>query len=189
MKQNLDYRNYESDRPTFWWLSLIIGILSLIVAFLSLKEPLVTLQLLTFFFIVFFFVGGISQITFALMNWQSSGRSTWILVDGVLNLAFAIIMIVLPAERYEIFIYFIAFYLLFQSITAIMFSISLSKIPNSGWVIYLIAAIIAFFIAIVLILQPEVTSLFIDMLFALTLIWYGVYKIFYAFQIKNGRNY
>lgn len=175
----------KNKNVNYWWLSLITGVFSLVVAFLSLKEPLVTLQILTMFFIAFFIVSGISQIVFAIRNKKTLNNTSWILVDGVINLIFGLILIAVPVASVIVFVYYVAFYLFFQALIGIWGAIALKNAHHEGWGYYLIAAIVSLIIALVLILQPQITIMFIDMLFSLALIWYGVYKIFYAFQVRN----
>ncbi len=83
--------------PGFWW-SLLSAIMGLAVGLALLWWPLSGALTLTLILTVFFVVGGVASIMYALEHKRElSGRWTWMLVSGVVDLVLAgIIVLGLP---------------------------------------------------------------------------------------------
>lgn len=176
----MSYTNFEMDKPNYKWLTFIIGIFSIAVGIISLMHPIITIDMLTLLFIIFFLGSGISQIVYSFSNWKITQRFIWIFIDGIINIVFAIIMIVLPSERIEIFIYFISFFVLFQGIITIFTAFAFTKLHPNVWGWYVLTGIIGCVLGAIMLIQPKLAQEFISIIFALSFITYGVYKILFA---------
>ena len=65
---------------------------------------------------------------------------------------------------------------------------TLKDIGMKNWWWFLILAIIGVVFGCVLIAQPAVTASFISIVFAASLICYGLFRIFYSFRLKKLRD-
>jgi uncharacterized membrane protein HdeD (DUF308 family) len=79
--------------PGFWW-SLLSAIIAIAVGLMLLQSPLAGALSLTLLLTVFFVVEGVASIFYALEHKRElSGRWSWMLLSGVLDLCLASIII------------------------------------------------------------------------------------------------
>lgn len=169
----------------YWWSSLIIGILVFFIGILASIEPFATVSVLTLFFIANFLISGIFEIVFAISNRKYLKEWGWTLVGGFVNFIFATILIMLPMGGVVLFMYYVSFYILLQALLGVWGSFTLKNIGFRNWWGYLTLAILGIILGCILILQPAVTASFISIIFAISLICYGLFRIFYAFRLRK----
>lgn len=169
----------------YWWVSLLVGILAVIVGIMSTAQPLVTIGILTAFFIASFFVSGIFETIFAITHRSSLNKWGWMLAEGIVNLVFACILMALPIGNMLIFIYYVSFYVLLQSLMGIWGSFTLKTFNIKEWWVFLLVALLGFILSLILIFSPVFAANFITIIFAATLICYGLFRIFYSFRLKK----
>lgn len=172
-----------------WWISLIVGILAVAIGLLSAAEPLLTIGVLTIFFIANFFVSGIFEIYFALMNRKFLDRWGWMLAGGIVNLAFASILLAFPITNMLIFIYYVSFYILLQALLGLWGAITLKALNIRGWKSHIFMAILGVLLAIFLIIKPVFAGTFITIIFAITIICYGLFRISYALKLRKMKKF
>lgn len=169
----------------YWWASLVIGILALIVGLISSFEPFATIGMLTLFFITYFLVNGIFEIIFAISNRKHLKEWGWTLAGGIVSFIFATILIMIPLGGVVLFMYYVAFYVLLQALLGVWGSFTLKNIGFRNWWGYLLLAILGVIFGCILVLQPAITASLISIIFAISLICYGLFRIFYAFRLRK----
>lgn len=169
----------------YWWVSLIIGILAFIVGILCSIQPFLTVGMLTIFFIANFIVSGIMEIIFAISNKDNLQQWGWTLAGGIVDLIFAVLLIAMPIGSIIVFIFFVGFYILLQAFMAIWGSLTLKQIGLEKWWYFLILAILGVILGIIMILNIKFAISFITIIFAASLICYGLFRIFYAFKLRK----
>lgn len=169
----------------YWWVSLVIGALAIILGIWSIAAPVSTLFILSAFFIAYFFVAGIGEIAFAISNKDRLSGWGWTLASGIINVIFAIILMALPFSSILVFIFYIGFLILFESIWGISIAIELQKQGAKDWGWLLALAILGFVLAFILIANPAFASGFVVGIFAISLFSYGIFRIYYAFKLKS----
>lgn len=177
--------NHLNKSAKYWWTSLIVGVLAILTGIISIAEPMITIGILTIFFIASFFLSGISEIIFAILNRKQIDRWGWMLTGGVINLAFACILLAYPMLNILMFIYYISFYILLQTILAIWASFALKSLAVPGWKSHLVLALLGFALALFLIFNPMFAAKFITIIFAFAFICYGIFRVRYAFKLKE----
>lgn len=169
----------------YWWVSLIIGLLAVAVGVLSSIQPIVTIEILTIFFIAYFLVSGFLDIIVAVSNRKELSDWGWTLISGIVSLIFAIILLALPDANMGVFIYYVAFYLLLQSIIGVRSSLSLKRYDYRNWWMFLTLAILGIILSLIMVLEISLATTIIVVVFATTLICYGLFRVFYAFKLKK----
>lgn len=172
-----------------WWVSLFVGIISIIFGIWFFTTPLETLFALTILFVAGFFVSGIFEIIFAVSNRNNLSNWGWNLILGVVDIIFAIVLISNPLLAPTVLIYFIIFWLMFQSLWGIGVSIDLSKYKNSGWSWLLTIGIIGLILAVILLFQPLIAGFMISYLFSSLFVLYGIFRIILAIKLKSLHKY
>ncbi|WP_165043956.1 HdeD family acid-resistance protein [Dysgonomonas sp. ZJ709] len=168
----------------YWWVSLLIGALAVILGIWCAAAPNTTLIALSAVFVAGFIVSGIFEISFAISNRNSLNGWGWTLASGFIDLLFGFLLIALPVQSIFVLIFFIGFWIMFQSVWGIGAAIELQRHGAKNWGWALVLAIIGLLLSFVLIVNPVFASGFIVGLTAITFICYGLLRIFYAFKLK-----
>lgn len=172
-----------------WWASLIVGILAVVIGLMSAAEPVLTIGLLTVFFIANFFVSGAFEVYFALANRKQLDKWGWMLAGGIVNLIFVLILITFPVTNMLIFIYYVSFYILLQALLGVWAAITLKTMGIKGWKSHLFMALLGVILAIFLIFKPLFAGTFITIIFSITLICYGLSRISYSLRLRKLKKF
>lgn len=172
-----------------WWISLLVGIIAVIVGIVCMLTPFTTFTAITLLFVFSFFAGGISEIVFAISNKDVINNWGWTLAMGIIDLLFAIFLLANLSIAPIMLCYFIAFWILIQSIWGIGMALDLQSIKNSGWGWILALSILSVFASIILLFQPAIAGLFAAYIISFGFIFYGILRIFLAFKLKNLAKY
>ncbi len=184
MKNNLFYSVKQAVK--YWWVSLLVGLLAIALGIWCLFTPFSTLVALTFVFAITFFISGLSEIIFAISNRNILNGWGWTLVSGIVDLLFGIILILLPIEVITLVLaYFVGFWVMFHSIWAIGSAVELQRGGISGWGWLLILAIMGVIMSFIFIISPLFTTGFIIFLVSISIISYGISRIFLSFKLKS----
>jgi len=172
-----------------WWIFLLVGIIAVVLGIWCMVTPLTTFIALTFVFVISFMISGISEIIFALTNRECIKNWGWILALGILELIFAIFLLVNMSITPLVFSYFIAFWVLIQAIWGIAMAFDLKKISNSGWGWLLALSILGIIVAIILLSQPLIAGISAAMILSFGFLAYGILRIYIAFRLKSLHKY
>ncbi|MDU1890232.1 MAG: DUF308 domain-containing protein [Dysgonomonas sp.] len=184
MKNDLFYSGKQVVK--YWWVSLLIGLLAIGLGIWCAITPLSTLVALTLVFAAIFFIGGISAIVFALSNKSILKGWGWTLASGVIDLIFGLIIISLPVEAISLVLaYFVGFWVMFQSIWAIGTAMELQRSGIKGWGWLLALAILGVIMSFIFILSPAFTTGFIIWLVSLSIIVYGIFRVYLGFKLRS----
>lgn len=172
-----------------WWMSLIIGILSIVLGILFIAKPIDGFITLAIVFVVSFFVAGLFEIIFAISNRQVLNGWGWTLVSGIIDILLGILLIQIPESTPYIMVYFVGFWIMFQSIWGIGMSCDLQRVGVSGWRWLLALAILGLLFSFIFIASPiYYTSGFILALAAVAFIMYGIFRIYLSIKLKSFKN-
>ncbi|WP_029906556.1 HdeD family acid-resistance protein [Prevotella sp. 10(H)] len=187
MKNDLFYSAKQAVK--YWWVSILIGLLAVGLGIWCLITPLSTLVALTMVFAVAFFVSGIFEIAFAISNKKVLKAWGWTLASGIIDLVFGIILIAMPVEVIAlVLVYFVGFWVMFQSIWAIGTSAELQRNGVKGWGWLMALAILGVIMSFVFILSPAFTTGFIIALISISFIAYGIFRIYLGVKLKSLHN-
>ncbi len=184
METNL-YKSVK-NAVKYWWVSLLIGLLSIILGIWCMTTPDTTLVAISIVFVVGFIVSGIFEIIFAISNKDVIDGWGWTLASGIIDLVLGIILVTLPIPVIAtVLIYFVGFWIMFRSIWAIGTAFELKQYGVKGWGWFLALAIAAMLFSIVFILSPVISGAFIIALVSVSFLLYGVFRIYLAFKYKS----
>jgi len=172
-----------------WWISLLIGIISIGMGIWCFVTPATTFLALTIVFIAGFLANGVFEIIFAFSNKDSHDGWGWTLAIGIIDIIFGIILLANPEIAPAILAYFIGFWLMFQSFWGIGMSMDLKKYERSGWGWLLALAIIGLILSIILLAQPVITGILAAMFIASIFVIYGIFRIILAVRLKHLNKY
>lgn len=172
-----------------WWVSLLIGIISIAFGIWCFVTPLETFLALTMLFVAGFLIAGIFEIAFAITNRENLQGWGWNLTIGIIDVVFAIILMANMSIAPAVLSYFIIFWLMFQSFWGIGAAIDLSKYRNSSWGWLLAIAILGLILSIILLFQPIISGLMASYLLASMFVVYGIFRILLSVKLKSLDKY
>lgn len=174
----------------YWWISLVIGLLAIILGVWSLVTPVDALYALTTVFIIAFFVSGLIEIIFAISNRHLMKGWGWTLSGGIIDILLGVMLVALPTPMVTVaLIYFVGFWIMLRSIWAIGAASELQSLGVRGWGWMLALAILALIFSIIFIFSsPIFGGGFVVAFFAVSMLIYGVFRIYLAVQFKSIKN-
>ncbi|MCD7971243.1 MAG: HdeD family acid-resistance protein [Candidatus Azobacteroides sp.] len=173
----------------YWWVSVLIGILAIIVGIWCLATPDTTLVALSIVFMVSFLVGGIFEIIFAVSNRDNISGWGFALAGGIIDLLFGILLVALPLGLTATFlIYFVGFWIMFRSIWGIGTAIDFKKAGGNDWGWLVAFAVLGVIFAFAFILSPAFGAGVIIALVSFAFIFYGIFRIYMGIKLKSWHN-
>lgn len=169
----------------YWWVSLLVGLLAIIVGIWALATPYAAFSGLIVLFEVALIVAGILDIVFAVSNRQVLYGWGWNLAAGILEVLLGFALIAIPmADVAMVMIYVVGFWILFRSIWAIGASFDLRQVGIRGWGWLLTLGILMVLLSFLFLLSPAFGAGFIVIFVGIALLVYGVFRIMLAFDLK-----
>ncbi len=185
-----DLINTVKQAMKYWWFSLLIGILAIILGILFIAKPFSGLMTIAILFIIGFIVSGILETIFAISNRNTLNGWGWTLANGIITLLIgSALAVTSPIITIEIMSYFIGFWIMFQSFNAIGSACDLqcSKINGWGWLLAL--AILGILFSFMFIISPAFGGTFIVIYASISFITYGIFRIYLSFKLKSIKDH
>ena len=153
-----------------WWALALRGVLALLVGFLALTRPGITLSAIVLLLGAYMFVDGVFAIMAALRGIRAGDRWGWMLVEGILGIVAGIIVFRTPSTGALVLLWLVAFWAITHGIAEIAAGIKLRKIIEGEWLLIL-AGVLSLALGIFVLMRPSAGLL-------LLVTWVGVYAIF-----------
>jgi len=171
----------------YWWVSLLVGILAIVMGVFCFTSPDISLLGLTYVFIVGFLLGGILDICFAVSNRNRLYGWGWTLAGGIFEILLGIILLTLPTPAITgIMVYMVGFWILFRSIWGISESCQLQILGVKGWGWVLALSILCLILSFIYLLSPGFgKGIFVVALAGSSMIVYGIFRIVMAFELRQ----
>lgn len=170
----------------YWWLSLLIGLLGIVVGVWCLFTPASSLFAITALFIIVLLMVGIFDIVFAVSNRRYSNSWGWHLAGGILELLLGVLLLCLPLPASTgILIYLVGFWMLFRSVMGIAESCELQMVGFRGWGWLLALSILSLLFSFIYLLSPIFGGIFIVIYIGISFILYGIYRIVLAIRQRK----
>lgn len=169
-----------------WWISLIVGVLSIITGICCFATPASSFAVMTTFFMAMFFVSGIFNTVSAATNRNWNDNWGWDLARGIIEILLGIWLFMLPLPLVSTtLVYVFGFLMLFHSITGICESCELSKIPIRGWGWLLGCSILSLICSFIYLVTPIYGGIFILVFIGISFILYGIFRIILSFKFRK----
>lgn len=170
----------------YWWVSLLIGVLSIAVGVGCMATPAESLAALTVLFICVLITAGVCNILFAAMSNQSTAGWGWTLARGILELLLGLWLVALPLPVVaETLVLLVGFWILFYAVLGIGESCELQRLGVRGWGWLLAWSILCLILAFVYLVTPMYGGFFIVVYAGLSFLCYGAFRIALAFILRR----
>lgn len=169
-----------------WWVSLLVGLLSILLGFWCINTPIAAFMAIVWLFVATLFVAGVLEVVFAVSNRNILYGWGWNLTGGILDVVLSIFLMSLPPNtQVEILLYLVGFWIVFRSIWTIGVSMELQQYGVKGWGWLLALAILSLLFSILFFVSPLLSGMFLIFFISLALISYGAFRIWLSFEIKS----
>ena len=170
----------------YWWVSLVVGILSVVTGICCFVIPIDSLALMTAFFNTVLIISGIINVLWAFANRNWNDNWGWSLARGLVEILLGIWLLLLPLPLVAtMLIYMIGFWILFQSVLSICELCALSKLRIAGWGWLLTCSILGLICSFVFLATPVYGGIFILVYAGISFILYGIFRIALSFKWKR----
>lgn len=174
-----------SESVKNWWISLLIGILFVIGAFILIFNPIESYGILSIAFAIFMFIEGVFEIIFAFSNKNILPGWGWYFALGVFTFLLGLLLILHPSVTEAIIPFILAFWLLIRGFSMIGASIELHQFGNRNWGWYLALGVLSVLCAVGIFFFPIVGAFSVIYILAFIFLFLGIARILLAFELKS----
>lgn len=169
----------------YWWLGLIVGILSIIFGIWIFRNPIESYYGLAMYFSIMFIFLGFTEIINAFSGKRHS-QWGWGLTMGILDFIIGFLMLYNLNWAADILPYIVGFILMFKGIDFIgyAFQMQTARISNWGWL--LIAGVLTLIFSFLIIFHPLFGMLNIIVWTGLAFIFGGISAIIFSITVRNN---
>lgn len=155
-------------------LSVICSLLLIISGITGLFVPQDVFASLVIYLPFILIASGIISIVYYFYVQDVPG-SSYVLLDGLTNILFAVIFIMMgPEFTGKIILYFVAFMCMFRGVMCIAWSFDFKRLGAGFWVWILLFGIVNAAIAVIFVVYPKVGGIAIGVLISLTILFFGI---------------
>lgn len=177
---------FEDHRWGFDWPEFITGIVFLVAAYFVAKQPKAALLSLVFIFAVAALLSGIT--TFAglgKLRRDTGMRANFALVFAILDIVVGIIFIMKPTVGLVTLGYLFAFWFIIDSLERLTVASVLRNFGTGYYVLSIILDILGLVMGILLLFNPMIAILSINLLLAIYFAIFGINAILIAFARRD----
>ena len=166
-----------------WWALALRGVAAILFAIIAFFWPEITAAVLILLFGVYALVDGIFALVAGWRAARHHGRSTALLVEGVLNIVIAVIVFVWPGPALVALIYLIALWAIVTGVTLVAAGIALVRL--SGELLLVVSGILSLLLGIVLLVHPALGVIALSWWLGAYALLFGIMLLSLAFRIRH----
>ena len=165
-----------------WWALALRGVAAILFAVIAFVWPEITAAALILLFGVYALVDGIFALVGGLRAAQHHGRSTALLVEGIINLVIAVILFIWPGPALVALIYLIALWAVITGIAMVVGGMALVRL--SGELLLVVGGLLSILLGIVLFAHPAVGVVALSWWLGAYALLFGIMLVSAAFRIR-----
>ena len=171
-----------------WWLVLILGIISIGLGIWALANPGAGFSAVSLIVAIDFIVVGVFSVAYVIANRDIIPAWGWDLVAAIIILLLGIAVAAIPGLSESIAIWLFTFGFIFKGIFSIFKAFTFKSEGVKGWGWVLALGIITLILGIMLIVNPIVSALSIDLLAAFGMFSFGISMIVTSIQMSKAKS-
>ena len=165
-----------------WWALALRGVVAILFALIAFFWPEITARALILLFGAYALVDGIFALVAGLRLARHHGRSTALLVEGILNIVIAIIVFVWPGPALLALIYLIGIWAIVTGIVLVAAGMALVRL--AGELLLVVSGILSILLGIVLLVHPVVGVVALSWWLGAYALLFGIILLSVAFRIR-----
>lgn len=176
----------ESGVSRYWWIPLLVGLISLGLGVWTLATPVESMTVLAYAFAIGLIFAGVLNLGYAVGSSRYTPGWGWALAMAIIEILCGGWMLALPeVQVVGTFIFVVGFFIIIAAINALCEAFALS-IFSAWWVIWSILLLVATIgLAAMFLFNPIGGSVAVWFWIALSFFTYGIFKITYAFRLRS----
>lgn len=168
-----------------WWVYEVLGFIMLIISAFIFTYQRMAYENFVSFFIMTFIVSGLLKIFFSVTNRESLGDWGWYLGGGVFDLVFGFLLASIPATSTVIVAYYVAFFLMFSSISSIGHAMDVKAFKMSDWFALIVVGVTGLFFSVLILLRPTMELRPLIFSTAMAFLCIGAYNLYLGFSFRK----
>ena len=161
---------HVSTLASNWWALALRGVVAILVGVIAFTMPNITLTALVFLFGAYALVDGVLAVAAALRGLREHDRWGWMLAEGIVSIAAALIVFLMPGIGALAIIWLVAAWALATGAFEIAAAIRLRKLIEGEWML-LLAGVLSVILGVVIAIRPGIGA-------AVIVTWIGIYALF-----------
>ena len=166
-----------------WWALALRGALAILFALVAFVLPLVTAAALVLVFAAYALIDGVFALIAGLRAARHHGRSAPLLIEGVLNIALAIVIFLWPGPALIALVYVIAIWAVVTG--ALLIAAGIALIRHSGEWLLILGGIVSILLGVVLFVAPGAGVVAIAWWLGIYALLFGIALLATAFRIRH----
>ncbi|GAB3278957.1 DUF308 domain-containing protein [Larkinella harenae] len=169
----------------YWWIPLLIGLLLIAFSLWIVFTPVASYATLSVLFSLMLTVSGLSEVASAVNYRQSVKGWGWMLVGGIIDLAFGMYLLMNPSVTMAVLPILLGVVLLLRGVFSMGLSLNLRAYgtPNWGWILLLGAGLVIF--AIMMITNPAFGVFNIVIWTGMAIFFAGIFRVSLAIRLRS----
>ncbi|MFC3198134.1 HdeD family acid-resistance protein [Parapedobacter deserti] len=173
----------------YWYLTLIIGILYLILGIWAFITPLSSFLAMTVFLSAGILIIGIAELVYAIANRKRLDNWGWSLIGGILNLVIGVYLLSNPGLSALMLSVFIGLWLLFRSVMAIINAFEIKRMGTRKWGWVLATGILGVLFSALLLWNPIITGMTVGIWIGIGLVTVGLLHVLLSLILRKVKQY
>lgn len=179
---------YESEarQVKYWWLSVLVGIASLVVGFLVLVNPIESYFVMAMWLGIVILFTGVFSLVESFTSDSRYVRRGWLILASICDIIIGIVLMLNFLLSVAIIPVLFGIWLLYRGFVSLAQGITLrsSGVRDAGWVIFSSIVVIAISLAVLFV--PDVIGVAAVVVFvAIALMAYGISRISLGFRLAT----
>ena len=181
----------ETIIPTFasvarqvWYWTVIRGVLAIVFGLVALFAPISTLVTLAVVIAVFAIVDGFFEIVDGIRH-RSAGGARLRVLQGVLTLAFGIVLVVWPSITALAIVWTIGVWAVVVGVIQVVVAISLRTVARSGWAWGVVSGLLSVIFGVIVAARPAAGLVSIVWLVGVYALMLGVLLVGFGLQVRR----
>jgi uncharacterized membrane protein HdeD (DUF308 family) len=165
-----------------WWALALRGVVAIVFAIIAIFWPGITAAALILLFGVYALADGIFALVAALRAARHHGRSGAFLLEGILNVAIALVVFAWPGPALVALIYLIALWAVISGVA--LMTAGLALIRLSGEWLLVVSGLLSILLGIALFVQPAAGVVALSWWLGAYALLFGIALLSAAFRIR-----
>ncbi|MBV9825211.1 MAG: HdeD family acid-resistance protein [Alphaproteobacteria bacterium] len=165
-----------------WWALALRGVFAILFGIIAIVWPGLTAAVLVLLFGAYALLDGIFALVAGLRAAAHHGRSSALLVEGILNILIAIIVFLWPGAALVALIYLIALWAIISGVALIAAGMALVRL--AGEILLIVAGILSILLGAVLFISPAAGVIALSWWFGIYALLFGIVLVSAAFRIR-----
>jgi uncharacterized membrane protein HdeD (DUF308 family) len=166
-----------------WWALALRGVAAIVFGLIAIAYPAMALQVLILLFAAYLLVDGVFAIVAGVRAAEHHQRWFALIIEGVLDIAAAVVIVVWPALSLLFFIYVIGFWAIMSGVALLAAAIRLRR-EHGEWLLIL-SGVLSLVWGVLVVLFPIAGVLVWALWIGAYALIFGVLMIVLAFRLRH----